>query len=154
MTKIYVIGSLRQARVRDVAHDLRELGYEVFDDWHASGPEADSIWQNYETERGRTFREALNGDFAKHNFEFDKKHLEAADIGVLVFPAGNSAHIEAGYVAGLSKPVFFLMEKEPERWDVMYQFADAICYNTDELVEAIGVFDELVRIDAHTWTYP
>lgn len=132
--KIYVIGSLRSDRVREVAEALREAGHDVFDDWHASGPEADRIWQEYETERGRTYREALNGEFATHNFEFDKKHLEAADAAVLVFPAGNSAHIEAGYVKRGGVPVFFLMEREPERWDVMYKFADRICYSTDELI--------------------
>ena len=53
---IYLIGSLRHPRVRQVAEALRAHRLDVFDDWHAAGPEADDIWQQYEMARGHTFR--------------------------------------------------------------------------------------------------
>lgn len=40
--KVYVIGSLRNPRIPEIANELREkLGCEVFDDWHAAGPHGD-----------------------------------------------------------------------------------------------------------------
>ena len=51
--KLYIIGSLRNPRVPEVAKDLRESGYEVFDDWFAAGERADDSWQSYEKGRGR-----------------------------------------------------------------------------------------------------
>ena len=34
---IYLIGSLRLNGVREFAEELRGLGFDVFDDWHAAG---------------------------------------------------------------------------------------------------------------------
>jgi len=39
--KLYLIGSLRNPRVPEVAEILRWNGHLVFDDWYAAGPEAD-----------------------------------------------------------------------------------------------------------------
>ena len=39
--RLYVIGSLRNPAVPQVAKRLREAGFLVFDDWYAAGPEAD-----------------------------------------------------------------------------------------------------------------
>lgn len=130
---IYLIGSLRLPTVREFAEELREEGYEVFDDWHAGGPEADDIWQQYEQHRGRSYLEALSGYHAKHVFEFDFKHLLRAEIGILMLPAGKSAHLELGYMLGKQKRGYILLDKEPERWDVMYQFATAIFANKESL---------------------
>jgi nucleoside 2-deoxyribosyltransferase len=48
-------------------------------------------------------------------------------------PAGKSAHLELGYMIGRGKPCFVLFDEEPERWDVMYQFATAVCFSYEEL---------------------
>lgn len=138
--KIYLIGSLRNPTVRHIAEKLRALGFEVFDDWHAAGHDADDKWQEYETARGRTYKQALAGHFAKTAFNMDKTHLEASDIGVLVMPAGKSGHLELGYMLGAGKPAFILFDKEPERFDLMYQFATGICFSEAELMEELNVF--------------
>ena len=130
---VYLIGSLRHARVRAVAASLRAHRIPVFDDWHAAGPEADDIWQRYEQERGRTFREALRGAHAQDVFNFDRTHLDRSRAGVLVMPAGKSGHMELGYLRGQGKPVYILLEQEPERWDVMYAFATDIYYDVHDL---------------------
>ena len=135
---VYLIGSLRHPRVREVAAALRAHRIEVFDDWHAAGPEADDIWQRYEQERGRTFREALKGKCAQNTWHYDKRNLDSASAGVLVMPAGKSGHIELGYLIGQGKPGYILLESEPERWDVMYAFADRVYYEAKELVEDIA----------------
>ena len=137
MSKIYLIGSLKHGRVRDVAFELRAAGHEVFDDWHACGPDADADWQNYESERGRAYKEALQAPFAQHAFNFDLTHIKAADIGVLVLPAGKSGHLELGYMIGRGQRGYILLDGEPSAWDLMYLIAHGIFYNIAELLEVL-----------------
>ena len=131
---IYLIGSLRHDRVAIVANELREQGFEVFDDWHAGGKIADDEWARYEKRRGHTYREALEGKAAMNAFMFDYNHLLMAKAGVLVYPAGKSAHLELGWLLGRGKPGFILLDGEPERYELMVKFATAVCYNVEELV--------------------
>ena len=134
---LYLIGSLRNPEIPVVAQTLRRAGHEVFDDWHAAGPEADDWWKEYEKARGRTLPQALNDYAAMHVFEFDRKHLNRCDGGVLVLPAGRSAHLELGYLAGQGKPTYVLLDGDPDRWDVMYGFTDGVFTTLEELVEGI-----------------
>lgn len=134
MTSIYLIGSLRNPAIPTFGVALRNEGYDVFDDWHAAGPTADDEWRRYETDRGRTYREALEGYAARHVFKFDLTHLDRADAGVLVLPAGKSGHLEFGYIIGQGKPGFVLLDPTVDRWDVMYQFATCIVGSLDELI--------------------
>lgn len=134
---IYVIGALKNPEVPDVAKRLREAGFEVFDDWHAAGPEADDYWQKYEIARGHEYKEALRGYPARHVYEYDKHHLDRASAGVLVLPAGKSGHLELGYLIGQGKPAYILLSGEPERWDVMYQFAEGVYYDVEDMLDAI-----------------
>lgn len=127
---IYLIGSLRNLEVPLLANRLRAEGFEVFDDWFAAGPEADDYWMQYEKQRGHTFAQALNGYAANHVWEYDKSHLHRADAAILLMPAGKSGHLELGYFMGLGKPGYILMDKEPERYDVMYRFSSMV--HTDE----------------------
>ncbi len=132
MPRIYLIGSLKNAEIPKIAVQIRELGYEVFDDWFAPGPEADDWWKKYEGVRGRTYEEALKGFAARHIFEFDKSHIDRADVGILILPAGKSGHMELGYMIGKGKPGYVLMDR-PDRWDIMYQFSPHIFFNFEEL---------------------
>lgn len=132
--KVYIIGSLRNPDVIAVAGFLRAEHYDVFDDWYSPGPNTDDFWQEYEKQRGRTFREALAGHHAQHAFALDKKHLDACDSVVLVLPAGKSGHLELGYAIGKGKRGYILMPGEPERFDLMYNFATKIFTSVDELV--------------------
>ena len=138
MTKtVYVIGSLRNPEIPNIAKKLREeTGFDVFDDWFSPGPEADDYWKRYEEARGRTYQEALNGWAGKHVFEFDKFHIDRSDIGVLVMPAGKSAHLELGYMLGRGKLGYILMDS-PDRWDVMVQFATGVFFNMNDLLEEL-----------------
>jgi nucleoside 2-deoxyribosyltransferase len=136
VASVYVMGSMRSTRVQEVAKALRERGYDVFDDWISPGPEADDRWQAYEKARGRTYAEALQGYHARHVFALDKKHLDRCDVGVLVLPAGKSAHIELGYLVGQGKTTYVLFDGEPERYDVMYLFATTVFTDLDDLLRA------------------
>lgn len=151
--KVYVIGSLRNPRVPEVAKALREAGFEVFDDWYAAGERADDAWQEYEKARGRTYEQALQGHAAKHVFNFDKTHLDASDAAILVGPAGKSGHLELGYMIGKGKLGYILIDPvtADSRWDVMYQFADRATQELDQIIEdlktprvlATMVFDDV-----------
>lgn len=134
---IYVIGSMRNPLVIDVAAQLRHVGFDVFDDWYAPGPEADDFWQSYAKHRGQTYKEALSDYHARHVFEFDKFHLDRAEVAVLVMPAGRSAHIELGYMVGQGKKAYVLFDTEPERYDIMYNFATGVCFSVPELLTTI-----------------
>jgi len=135
---IYLIGSLRNSKIPLIANQIREAtGEEVFDDWFSPGPTTDDEWQRHEGIRGRNFKEALEGWHARDIFEFDKKHLIRARVAVLASPAGKSAHLELGYVIGMGKPGFIYMPEEPDRFDVMLQFATAICRDMEDLVRCL-----------------
>lgn len=131
---VYLIGSLRNPQVRGLAEKIRSLGFDVFDDWHAAGEKADDIWMEYEKGRRRTYYEALQGCTANHTFSYDLHHLHRAALGVLLLPAGKSAHLEFGYLLGQGKPGYMYMPEEPERWDVMVKFATDIALSENSLL--------------------
>jgi nucleoside 2-deoxyribosyltransferase len=136
--QIYLIGSLRNPEVPKVGDKLRAAEHGVFDDWFAGGPIADDSWQEYERGRGRSYSVALRGPAARNVYEFDHRNLEASDGAILVLPAGKSGHLELGYMAGRSKYTAVLfMDGEPERWDVMYQFANDVFFSVDEMLEGL-----------------
>lgn len=141
MKTIYLIGALKNPEVPKIAKSLRSLDCEVFDDWHAAGPDADDFWRDYETAKGHSYQEALKGHPAKHVFTFDEFHLNRAHAGILVYPAGKSGHIELGYLAGQGKPTFMLLDEVPKRYDVMKQFASGGMFsNEEDLLEALSSF--------------
>lgn len=135
---IYLIGSLRNPEVPVVAKALRDAGYEVFDDWYAAGPEADDYWQRYEQDRGHSYSVGLAGHAAQHVFGFDKTFLDRASAGILLLPAGKSGHLELGYLIGRGSPGYILMPGEPERWDVMYNFASGVFTSVEALLKEAG----------------
>ncbi len=121
MKTIYVIGALKHPRIPMIANEIRSWGYDAFDDWWSPSEDADEWWQRHEFIRGRSYLEAINGWHARHVCDFDETHLDRSHGGVLVLPAGKSAHIELGYLRGQKKPTFVLFEQEPDRYDVMYR---------------------------------
>ena len=134
---IYIIGSLRNENIPAISVKLREeTGFEVFDDWFSPGPAADEYWRKYEEARGRNYKQALEGWAGKHVFEFDKHHIDESDIGVLILPAGKSGHLELGYMIGRGKLGYILLD-DPDRWDIMYQFATGIFFNMEDLLEEL-----------------
>ena len=131
---IYLIGSLRNPAIPEIAKQLRSEGFDIFDSWYAAGPIADDCWRDYEQGKGLTFSEALQHYAAQHIFCFDKKYLDICEAAILVAPAGKSCHLELGYMIGKSKPSYILLQGDPERFDVMYAFATSVCYTIEELV--------------------
>lgn len=140
MPKLYLIGSLRNPEVPNVANKIeQETGWEVFDDWYSAGPEADDYWKEHQRLRGRNYEEALRGYAARHVFNFDRHHLDTCDAGLLLLPAGRSGHLELGYLAGRNTPTIILLDQETEdnRWDVMTQFAGLVTNNLDQVYASL-----------------
>ena len=133
---IYLIGSLRNKRIPELANRLREAlpHTEVFDDWYAAGEEADDYWKEYEQSKGSTYAAALEGHAARNVFSFDKRHLDRSTHAILVLPAGKSGHMEIMYAAyGVGAKTAILLDPEDVRWDVMYQFIPTVLNNDDEI---------------------
>ncbi len=130
MTQIYLLGSLRNPKVPQLAEELRLEGFKVFDDWYAAGPEADDKWQDYEESRERDFEEALrSGAAASHVFGYDLYHMNQSDLVVMLMPCGKSGHLEFGYARGQAMPGFIYFDGgEPDRWDVMYKYATDVAF--------------------------
>ena len=135
------MGSLRNPQLPHLGNRIRELGYDVFDDWWAGGENADDWWKTYEEIRGRSYQEALYDRYPTHIWEFDKYHLDTSDVGVLMLPIGRSAHIELGYLIGKGKPTYVLFDQElgTARWDVMFRFAEQVFFNIDDLLTELKV---------------
>ncbi len=126
MSKIYLVGSLRNERIPIIANALRDDGHEVFDDWHGAGETADDSWRSYEQARGRKYHEAIKGKAASNICEFDRSNILASDIVILILPAGRSGHMEIGFAAGAGKRTHILLDADYDRWDVMYRLADHV----------------------------
>lgn len=135
--KIYLIGTFKNERIESLGAKLRALGMEVFDDWKASHPDSDQTLWAYYKRRGFTYKEALNSPAAQVGFQFDMHHLKECDAGVLVMDAGRSAHLEAGLLCGWGKPIYVLLDKSPERLDLMTAMLTDIFETEDELVAAL-----------------
>lgn len=135
MKSLYLIGSLKNEWISEVANSLRGLGYAVFDDWRSPGPDADDHLRDYYRERGYNYRQIMESYSAKQIFEYDKYHLERCDEAIMVMPAGKSGHLELGTVIGAGKNGYILFDKEPERVDIMHGFATGIFLSLEELLE-------------------
>jgi len=138
--KIYIIGALKNNEITNIAEELRKINkngieYDIFDQWITPGPDADQYLFEYSKKRGWNYKEALTCDAARNNFDFDKRHIDSADIVVMVMPAGKSAHLELGYSIGKGKEAHILFDKEPERFDLMYNFVPVnnIHFNLESL---------------------
>lgn len=152
MMLIYLIGSLRDPKIVDVANALRETGVDIHDDWWSAGREADDYWKQHQQDKGLTYKEALKGPAAQHVFSFDKKYLDLSDGAVLIHPAGKSCHLEFGYIIGSGKPGWILLDN-PDRWDVMMNFATDVFTELEELKSAILGWSKKGSREAQTSTY-
>lgn len=145
MKSVYIIGSLRNEKIPQVGNLLRANGYDAFDDWYGAGHEADDKWRDYEHLRGRSLKTSMYGYAARHTFEFDKTHLSRCDLAVLVMPAGRSGHLELGWFTGgcgtgAAKPGFILLDRVPDRYDVMWNFATDIFTSDEEMLRGLEAY--------------
>lgn len=135
--KVYIGGALANPEIVRLTRTLLENGYNAFSEWYTPGKEADVLWRDYELALGFDYRTALARPSAQNTFRFDRDNIESSDVFVMLLPCGKSAHLELGYAAGRGIDTIIYMPEQPDRWDVMYNFAGAIVYNDTELLDAL-----------------
>lgn len=71
----------------------------------------------------------LEDERSQRAFKEDKGQLDWCDVCLLLLPAGNSSHLEAGYAKGCGKRLIIWRQEFPKgEFDVMYGFADMSSY--------------------------
>jgi Recombination endonuclease VII len=133
---IYLVGALKNPRIPVVGNHLRQLGFDVMDEWFTPGELADINWQAYEKLRGRNYKDALRGRSASNIFMFDRSFIDLADLVILLMPAGKSAMLELGYAKGRGKLACILLDgMEPEKYEVMPNFANQVFKTETDLLD-------------------
>ena len=79
-------------------------------------------------------------------FNFVRSNLDASDAAVLIWPAGKSGHLELGYMAGKDKLTYIVIDGEPERFDVMLNFADKVFTNYEDLIAELNSFSAPISV--------
>lgn len=147
LRKIYLASSWRNAYQPKVLADLRALGHEVYD-FRNPGPEDkgfgwDSIDPAWRTWGPLQLKQALKHPLAIKGHANDHSAMEWCNTCVLLLPAGNSAHLEAGWCSGRGKPTV-VYAPEIKDADLMYKTFekvtasigyDTFCTEFQELVE-------------------
>jgi nucleoside 2-deoxyribosyltransferase len=77
----------------------------------------------------------FNNEYFKQIFEEDLEGLKNADTVIMLLPAGNSVHIEAGIAYGLGKKLILI--GEPEKADSLYLIFQERYRNIDEFLKTI-----------------
>jgi len=77
----------------------------------------------------------FNNEYFKKIFEKDLEGLKNAQKVIMLLPAGNSVHLEAGIAYGLGKPLILI--GEPEKPESLYLIFKERYKNIDEFLETI-----------------
>lgn len=129
--KIYLASSWRNTYHSQILADLKAAEHEVYDFKNPAPGESGFSWSsidpNWEKWTPKKLKEALQHILAKKGHEFDQGGMNWCNACVLLLPAGNSAHLEAGWCAGRGKPTV-VYAPEIKTADLMYK--------TFELVDA------------------
>ena len=129
--KIYLASSWRNTYQPQVYFDLCVAGHEVYDFRNPAPGETGFSWSsidpNWKNWTPKQLKEALQHPLAVKGHCFDQDGMNWCDACVLLLPAGNSAHLEAGWCAAKGKPTV-VYAPEIKDADLMYK--------TFELVDA------------------
>ena len=143
--KIYVASSWRNESQPAVVEFLRGLGHEVYDFRNPSPGNDGFSWRQVALERDEqgkstlaVLAEAHEHPLAVQGFKYDFDAMKWADACVLVLPAGNSAHSEAGWMKGKGKQVFVYGERRVEP-ELMYKFFDGMYDSLAKLGDTLTV---------------
>lgn len=143
--KIYVASSWRNEDYEGVVQILRHNGHDVWD-WRNPPTGGNGFkWQDAgmpDYQHGDcvdtvTLKTMLDTPVAQAGYRSDLQGMRFAEICVLLLPAGRSAHMEAGYMAGRGKTAYVLREHDDEP-DLMHLLFDGIFGTMGELLAEIA----------------
>lgn len=134
--KIYIATSWKnESLAKDVAKILRRDGHEVdcFCD-ESTGRYCFRWTDHFQKIEDANVFSFLSLPEARRAYEEDKKYIDWCDAVVMIFPCGNSSHLEGGYAKGSGKK-FYIWGSFPQGYfENMYGFADGI-FDPDGLDE-------------------
>ncbi len=139
MARIYLASSWRNPLQPSTVGLLREAGHQVYDfrnppnltgfHWSEVGitlPVGAADYRNALLTHPRC-AQGFNADFAA---------MRWADTGVLLLPAGRSAHLELGWMAGAGKRTI-IYTHDGEEPELMAMMADKIVITIEELLQEL-----------------
>lgn len=137
MQYVYVASSWRNKYYPDVVEHLLAAGIDVYDFRHPAPDNNGFSWAeidpNWKSWTGEQFTAALKHPVAIGGFELDEAALLGASVLVLVLPCGRSAHVEAGFAAGMfkyscgaKKVLVYIPPGESIEPELMYSLFDGI----------------------------
>jgi nucleoside 2-deoxyribosyltransferase len=137
MTDYTVISKYRnKEQCRYLIDKLREKGrtcYSFLDEpADPNNPDGQAEEQMQVFENTKDF---FNDKYFKKLFEKDLKGLKNARQVIMLLPAGNSTHMEAGIAYGLGKKLILI--GEPEKPESLYLSFDEVYGSIDEFLETI-----------------
>jgi hypothetical protein len=127
VVKIYLATSWKNEElIKELASLLRNYGHEV--DCFADASTGRYVFHFSEIGPAHSLDaiQFLSDPRSQKAFLEDKKHIDWADLIIMVLPCGKSSHLEAGYAKGCGKLLYILGEFPPGEFDVMYGFADRL----------------------------
>jgi hypothetical protein len=129
--KIYVASSWRNEHQPSLIKRLRKtFGEANVYDFRNPGPGKSGFkwedispgWKDWTAE---DYIDALGHPRAQHGYNNDFEAMKAADVCVLLLPAGRSAHLEAGWMKGAGKKLI-ICTADGEEPELMNKIADHI----------------------------
>lgn len=126
--KIYIATSWKnEALAKTVAEILRSDSHEVdcFCD-ESTGRYCFRWTDHFEKIEDANVFSFLSLPEARKAFEEDKKYLDWCDAVVMIYPCGNSAHLEGGYAKGQGKLLYMWGWFPAGYFENMYGFMDGI----------------------------
>jgi len=140
--KIYLASSWKNEElVKIIAEVLRQRGHEVDCFCDESGGRYVFRWtDHFEIIEDANVFSFLTLPEAKKAFEEDKKWIDWSDAVVMIFPCGNSSHLEGGYAKGCGKKLYIWGNFPSGYFENMYGFADGIFdeYHLKDLLEVLS----------------
>ena len=153
--KLYICSSWRNPYYTPLVTMLRLAGYEIWD-WRNPPTGGNGFkWQDVgvtDYKHGDkitvdAWGSALIEPVAMAGFASDLAGMNWCDVGILLHPAGRSAHLEAGWLAGRGKTVHVLcLEKNIEPDLMVLALNGKICGSCAELGYELGRVNALPEI--------
>lgn len=147
--KIYVASSWRNTHYDGVVRHLTSHGLKVWNwrnpptggngfRWQDTGVGEVLHYQHGDKIDTPAWRNLLHSSVAQQGFASDLAGMNWCDVGVLLHPAGRSAHLEAGWLAGRGKVVHVLAPEKTEPDLMVLALNGEICETLPQLMHALG----------------
>ena len=138
MARIYVATSWRNNKHHELISLLRENGHKVYDFTKPEGVFKQNVWDEISLDHDKCtssqFVSAITTPSVEERFDNHLAAMSAADTCILLLPCGNSAHSEAGFMAGIGKRVFVFNYENQVRPELMYLLYEGYTNSVDDLL--------------------